>query len=59
MTCKMVKLIGIDSLVAIQNGYKDIVGKTLPVTGNAYHGFKVHLPNGEARHLTHYLYKFI
>jgi len=54
-----VLLIGISSPVAIQNGYGDIVGQTLKVTGNAYHGFKVHLPNGEARHLTHYFYKFI
>ena len=55
----MVQLTGISSPVARKNGYRDIVGEILPVTGNAYHGFKVHLPSGEFRHLNHYFYKFI
>jgi len=59
MKNKMVQLTGISSPVARKNGYTDIVGEILPVTGNAYYGFKVHLPSGESRHLNHYFYKFI
>ena len=54
-----VKILAINSPVAINNGYDDIVGQTLPVSGNAYQGFKIHLTSGEVRHLTHYRAKFI
>ena len=33
-----------------------ITGQTLPVTGNAYYGFKLILPCGEKRDLFHYAY---
>jgi hypothetical protein len=43
----------------IAEGYADVVGQTLPVTGNAYHGFEVILPDGERRNLIHYYYNSV
>ena len=54
-----VKILAVNSPFGIKSGYGDIVGQTLPVDGNAYVGFKIHLTSGEVRHLTHYRAKFI
>lgn len=52
-----VEILGIHSPAGLQ--MSDIVGQTLPVTGNAYHGFEIILPDGERRNLIHYYYNAV
>ena len=52
-----VEITGVRTPAAVENNYGDIVGTVLPITGNAYHGFEVVLPDGTKRDLLHYWYK--
>ena len=51
------EITGIRTPAAVASGYKDIIGLTLEVTGNAYHGFQIILPNDSRRDLMHFNYK--
>ena len=57
-----VKIVGFSTPAAIRETIENqakLLGKIFPLTGNAYYGLEIILPDGSRRDLFHYYYKSV